>query len=526
METLKNHYQEREVETIVNSIYKRQKAKTKGTVVTEGTVAHKKIFPDAELFPSGAFPFDAFPKDLITLNNRISDALHVEPELVACAALPIISGAIGNSVRISPREGWTVPPFIWQIIIAISGYGKSPVINLLLKHPQDLQAEHYKDYQTRLRGYEAALHKANREADVIVPEKPRLRHYLVSDTTVEALANVFNDDPRGVVLHKDELSGLISGLNQYRSGKGNDLQHYLELFDATPWKIDRKTGVIFVPNTGASIIGGIQPRVMSKAFDIDAFNDGLLPRFLLLNSETKPLKFSRQGITERELSYWYSLLDNCYALPLEIVKSDFVKPIILILNQGALDLFERFHNDLGEIEPFLSDQTKIFIPKLITYCLKFCGILHVIKSFSKSNFTSTIEEETTDSAIKMTKFFAGQVIQTMKLYNRPTACITEFDKLLIETLYNLQEEVKSGKLILARIGEVYNCKLPDRLKQTPEAVSSMLSGMGLRTQKSTNNLSHLIWEKEKIDKLFSMLTVTSVTDYQLQGKASGVSAWN
>src|SRR4030042_536238 len=325
-----------------------------------------KSILDQNLITVYSFPFDIFPSKLLNVINVLSEALHVEPEIVASAMLTIISGTIGNTVRISPKHGFEVAPFIWLIIIALSGYGKSPVIQTLLKHINELQAKAYNEYQKQFQEYERRLRKAKQDESIDIPEKPKLKHHVVSDCTVEALANVFENDSRGVISYQDEIASLILGLDQYKV-KGNDRQHYLELFNCDSWKIDRKSGVKFIHNTGTSIIGGIQPKVMPDVFKVNSFDDGFLPRFLLLNAENRPMKFSRQAIIEEIISYWRDLLNWCYAIPLEHDDDGFIKPKVLTLSSKALDIWEQFYNDYGDKMPFLSERARVFIPKLIAY---------------------------------------------------------------------------------------------------------------------------------------------------------------
>ncbi|MBT9169151.1 MAG: hypothetical protein DDT19_02505 [Syntrophomonadaceae bacterium] len=494
----------REIEKTVKSIFDRHQAKMK-TIVTEVT------FTDKNLIPFYPFPFNVFPQKMLDVIQKLSNALHVEPEVIASAMLTITSGALGNTIKVSPKHNYEVAPFIWLIIVALSGYGKSPVIQILLRPVKQLQAEAYQIYQAELKKYELQLKKAKSEPGTEIPEKPRLKHFFVSDCTVEALANVFENDSRGVIIYQDEIAGLILGLNQYK-GKGNDRQHYLELFSCDSWKIDRKSGVKFIRNTGASIIGGIQPKVMPRVFNVDSFDDGLLPRFLLLNAENRPSKFSRQAITEDIISYWMDLLNWCYEIHLIQDESGFVKPKVLILSNEALNLWEHFYNDYGSKMPFLSDRARVFIPKLTAYySLKFAGVLHAIKAFNKGTITtsSVIDDETIHHAIELTHYFAGQAMRALKHYEGDT--LTEYQKRLVETLYHLQGEVKSGKLQLSRIVELFNSGLPEAIKHTPHKISKILSDFGLTTDKSSGNLSFLVWETEKIQKLFSETNVTNVT---------------
>lgn len=471
---------------------------------------------DKDIIPRCDFSFDIFPSSLRCVIERISAALHVEPEVVGSTMLSLVSGMVGNKVRISPKNGFEVPPFIWFIIIAHSGYGRSLTLNTLMTPIRKLQANACDAFEIKLSEYERRkLEMDKGENHIELPEKPKLEHLFVSDITVEALGNVFQGTPKGTIIYQDELAGLILGLNQYKGkGRGNDRQHFLELFDAQPWKIDRKAGTLFIPNTGASIVGGIQPQVMPTIFATDSFNDGLLPRFLLLNVESKPLKFNRQGIDEYDLANWENLLNWCYnAIPLNVSNKGFVQPKILILNSRALDEFETFYDEYGELMPFLSDRVKVFIPKLLTYSLKFAGILHLIKTFDNkgTDLPCVIDEDTVHNAIRLTRFFAGQVIKVLGLYQHSEPKFNEFQQRLIKSLNTLQGEIINGKLPLSKITEVFNGKLPDRIKQTPENVRSLLRGLGLTTQKSSGNLSVLFWEENKIQELFHKITVPTVT---------------
>jgi hypothetical protein len=481
------------------------------------------LITDKDLISVYPFPFDIFPQELQVLIKKISDALHVEPEIIASAILTITSGAIGNSIRVSPKQGYEVAPFIWLIIIALSGYGKSPIIQTLLKHIKQLQAKTYNEYQKQFQEYERELKRVKKE-DADEPVKPKLKHYLVSDCTVEALANVFDNDGRGPIIYQDEIAGLILGLDQYK-GKGNDKQHYHELFNCGSLKIDRKLGVKFIHNTGASIIGGIQPKVMPKVFNADSFDDGLLPRFLLLNAENRPLKFSRQAITQDDISYWIDLLNRCYEIPLEHDVDGFIKPKILILSSEALDLWEQFYNDYGDKMPFLSERARVFIPKLTAYySLKFAGILHVIRAFDKrTSLNSLIDDETTHHAIELTHYFAGQAIRALKLYEQPEDTLNEFQKRLIEMLHRLQGEVDKGRLAISRIREVYISGLSGLSGQlSHRKIGAMVKELGLKTEESTGGVYYLIWELEKIQKLFSkyMSTMSTISTKEEEKKTN------
>jgi uncharacterized protein DUF3987 len=270
---------------------------------------------DKEMLPQCEFPFDVFPSEFRMFVEIVADALGVEREIVACTALCFISGAIGNTIRVSPKYGHEVALFLWLIIVAASGYGKSPVEHALIRPIKAMQAEKHKDYKRALKEFKQLLREAKRDLTIEVPDEPQVEHLFFSDVTVEALGKGFESTPRGTICYQDELAGLILGLNQYKSGGGNDLQHYLELFDCQFWKIDRKNETRLVLNTGAAITGGIQPQVMPMVFTQQSFHNGFLPRFLLVHAENKTLRYSRRGLDSKDTSYWESLLKRCYDIP-------------------------------------------------------------------------------------------------------------------------------------------------------------------------------------------------------------------
>ena len=57
----------------------------------------------------------------------------------------------------------------------------------------------------------------------------------------ESLASLLGGSP-GISVIRDELSGWIASMDQYKGGKGAERQAYLSLWSSTALKIDRKGG--------------------------------------------------------------------------------------------------------------------------------------------------------------------------------------------------------------------------------------------------------------------------------------------
>lgn len=463
--------------------------------------------PDSQIIKSEAFPFDilsAVVREIITV---ISESIGVEQEVTAGIMLGLISGAIGNSVRVRLKPGYDVPLFLWMLIVAESGYGRSPTLRALGRPIKEWQSARQTVYDNALKDYRRILRASKNDPDIEIPDEPQMEDYFLSDTTVEALARAFAATPRGIVLYQDELSGLIFGLNQYKGGKGNDRQHYLELWDCDSWNIARKGEKRYIRNTGAALIGGIQPIIMPRVFAQDSFDDGLLPRFLFINAENKPSGFSKRGIDEKYLNQWSNILHSCYNIPAPINDKGYVEYKIIKVSEGGVGVWERFHHEMWQLYPFLSERAKVFIPKLLHYGLKLAGVLHILKSLDKvsevSEVSVSLEKETVEQAVSLTRYFCGQSIKVLDIYKPKEAQLTEYERRLIICLYKLRTSVKNGRLLFAAIVETYNTGLPEQLVQTSKGIGALLAKLKLITRAFEHNIAYLVWEQDKLSRIFS-----------------------
>ena len=60
-------------------------------------------------------------------------------------------------------------------------------------------------------------------------EKPVCRRYEVNDSTIEKLGELLAQNPNGLLLVRDELSGFLRSLDD--ENKAGDRQAYLEMWD-------------------------------------------------------------------------------------------------------------------------------------------------------------------------------------------------------------------------------------------------------------------------------------------------------
>ncbi len=195
---------------------------------------------------------------------------------------------------------------IWTCTIGESGTGKSPAMKMALRPLRAIQSRWFAQFDEDLERH--AQDKTQFDADLAEwkragrrrgepppdsPAPPTARRLLIDDTTTEALPVRLMENPKGLLVQRDELSGWFQSFNQYRSGNGGDVAKWLSLFDTDSITVDRKTSVpvTHISRAAVSITGGIQPEILKSVLGREHFQNGLAARFLMAMPPRTPRRW-------------------------------------------------------------------------------------------------------------------------------------------------------------------------------------------------------------------------------------------
>ncbi len=262
-----------------------------------------------ELPPVQAFSEDLLPAAFRLLVIDVAERMQVPIDYPAVVTVLCLAGAVNRRAVIQPKAndtGWIVIPNLWGGLIAPPGFMKSPVIhaatrplNLIQTEWRQEHEEALKDYTREKEEYElrsaawkeqykAASKKGKTAPDRPEdrPEGPNLRRLIVNDATFEALHQTMTENPAGILVIRDELTGWWSQLD--RAGREGERAFCLQAWNGdTGHTIDRiGRGTTHVPHCCMSMLGGIQPgrlrSYLADALKDGPSNDGLIQRFQLL----------------------------------------------------------------------------------------------------------------------------------------------------------------------------------------------------------------------------------------------------
>ena len=311
-----------------------------------------------------AFPLVALPRVLRQFVAQVSDAMGVAPECVATPAIATCATAIGNTCRIRLTPTWTEPAVIWAVTLMESGSLKTPAYNAAvepLRVAQRLSEEQFQQAQTDYRKAkaqfeaEASLWKNAPTAAQAIPTEPmepKPTDLYTSDSTVEALGVLFGNNPRGLALTRDELSGFFASFGAYKGGRGGDEAAYLEFYNAGAVKLNRASGKrIYVHAAALSIFGTCQPAVFVNAIGADGKNsnqveNGLAARFLIASPVSKPKRW--QVAKPYEARHYWKMVGELLTIPLPRDADGRAEPAIISMLPEATERFAEFVNEHGE----------------------------------------------------------------------------------------------------------------------------------------------------------------------------------
>jgi putative DNA primase/helicase len=276
----------------------------------------------ADLLPVEPLPLQLIPSPFRAWVKDVSDRMQCPPDYVA-AGLVVMAGAVigaGCGIRPKKNDDWTVVPSFWGGVVGRPSMLKTPAIGEAMKPLEALEGRAKQEYDAAIKNHRAEIEafKANRDAlqgdmrkaakakdqttslignlkqrfaELEEPKHPVWRRYKTNDATIEKMGELQADNPRGILLFRDELIGLFATWD--KENHESDRAFYLEAWNGIrPYTSDRiGRGTVYVENLCVSLFGGIQPTKLIgylHAAMRGHNNDGMVQRLQVLVYPDEP----------------------------------------------------------------------------------------------------------------------------------------------------------------------------------------------------------------------------------------------
>lgn len=262
-----------------------------------------------KLPPVPDFPVDLLPDDLQEYVADCAARARYRPEFAAVSIMVALGSVIGRKlgIRLKTHDDWTEYANVWGGCIGLPSSLKSPsnrdgtrpfkalqvAADEVHRNAADQYAIQMEAFKLRKEAKKKSAVKAlekNAEAKIdlgadTAPGAPVPRTYWTSDATAAKLGELLAENPNGLLVERDELSSLLSSLEDESNADARGL--YLSGWSGKEgYRFDRiARGTVTLPKYAISVVGGIQPgpltRYVRSAYSGERA-DGLLQRFQLL----------------------------------------------------------------------------------------------------------------------------------------------------------------------------------------------------------------------------------------------------
>lgn len=314
------------------------------------------------------------PITLAELIKNDAKVSNVAPDGFLIYLMPLTLSLLPKQSRIgTPDRAFNEPPVIFSAIVGDSGAGKSRIEKVCSGWFHKQQREAHNRYQQDMADYEERMLEIKRNKDASTPARPKPtppteRKYLFNGATTEAVERRLSSQTRGSIWIRPELKGLICGIDQYKSNKGDGTETILEYWDGGGKAVDRvDEAKSFYVEGNLSIVGGIQGKVFQSAFTDLNDAQGLAARFLFCQIPTLPMRRVKGSLRLEPI------LENIWT---RISKLDID---FLTLDTDADNLFTDLFSQFQELETAAQHETvKAWCRKLPGQLLRVAASIHLI----------------------------------------------------------------------------------------------------------------------------------------------------
>lgn len=332
------------------------------------------------------FPVEVLPQRVARFIREAARAIGCDEAMLALPMLAMLAGCIGLSRVLRVRRSWLQACTTWAVLIAESGGHKSPALSAVMATIERVQGRCLRDHETAMQRHAIleAEHaklaedfkRGKASAGIeppLPPEPPTPRRVLVSDATVESLAPILQENPRGLLLVRDELAGWIGSFDAYKGGKGADVTHWLSMHDGKPLTVDRKgngTMPIHVAAAAVSLTGGIQPGVLERSIGEHHRENGLLGRLLMARPPRHPKRWTEDDVSEAAEAALASIVGQLLALEQDTDDDGQPRPRVLPMTIEAREVWATWYDIHGAEQADQTGDLAAAWSKLESYALR------------------------------------------------------------------------------------------------------------------------------------------------------------
>jgi hypothetical protein len=232
------------------------------------------------------------------------------------------------------------------------------------------------------------------------------------------------DNARGLLVWRDELSGWIGGFTRYKQKGSSDLPSWLELYRGEALIVDRKTGdrpSLFVPRAAVSVTGGIQPGMLARVLTTEFLDSGLVARLLLACPPKCPKQWSEAEVAPDVRGAYEALLESLLKFDFDRSASGERCPFAVRLTPEAKAAWIKFYREWAAEQADAEGETAAVLSKLEGTCARLALLFHLIPRAADRTDCDPIEPASIEAGAELVRWFAYEARRIYSTLTETTA---------------------------------------------------------------------------------------------------------
>lgn len=395
-----------------------------------------------------SFPLEIFPKAIRDIIEALEEYENYNIDFTSASFLTVFAAAMGNTWSVRFMTGWVSRPIIYMVLVGSPSCGKTPplqqAIAPLLKLDGEYDMVYCKEMETYRRWERMSAKQREKHSLPEEMKMPQRKCHVVVDSTVEALIGALRDNPRGVLIYKDEIDSLLSNFNRYN---GSDESYFLSLFSGTPFKYSRKSNNehIFLANPYCSIIGSTQPGRLGEQFGGKRMMNGFSSRFLKVYPEIDKMpSWNDAAMLDGVLEEWERIIRKVATVTPSTDQEGKATSIEIVFSPKAKLRVIQWKDEVNNkaYAETDSDAVRALCGKLETYLIRFCLVIQIMHGICGESGMDEIEPKSAELAIRLTEYF-----RNMESRIAPEIETGILDNRFTELLGNLRDSFTTAEAV-------------------------------------------------------------------------------
>jgi hypothetical protein len=339
-------------------------------------------------------PTHCLPEPIRGIVIAAARAIGCDESYIMLPLLAALASAIGSTRVLSLRPTWFAPAILWVLTVGESGSMKSPAFKLATQFHRDRQRSAEKRYEHAFAKHKADVEKWEAEHadgelgeggddhDSRRPVAPTFERVLVVDATLESLAPIFLENPRGLFRAVDEAEALFNSFTRYAKNGGSDQGAYLSMYNGDGFTVDRRTGTpryLSVSHAPLSIAATVQPGTLARTMGVAQRQSGFLARWLMAAPPTRRKKWTEATVDEELVERVRSVFDALFAFDPALDRDGEPYPARVRLSPDAKDEFRRFFERHAERLEAATGDSAAALSKLEEIPGRLALVLHCVQ---------------------------------------------------------------------------------------------------------------------------------------------------